>query len=172
MFSGRRTIHPGGRVLRRSSQSPRLQRRASGGVSGALERGWRPVGWTTSQHWACTLVLCAPSVVCSQPPHSARTWGSSNWRLWQGRGDPLGTSTPLRWSNCRTLFPSSLCSRSSPCFPGHLWREGLRCLQGPDPGVPTDHGPWDEELLPDSHEFMLGLPPPLWSLPWDGGSEV
>ena len=46
LFSGRRTIHPGGRVLRRSSQSLRLQRKGRRGVSGALGRGWRPVGWT------------------------------------------------------------------------------------------------------------------------------
>ena len=46
LFSGRRTIHPGGRVLRRSSQSLRLQSKGRREVSGALGRGWRPVGWT------------------------------------------------------------------------------------------------------------------------------
>ena len=44
LFNCRRTIHPG--VLRRSSQSLRLQRKGRQGVSGALGRGWRPVGWT------------------------------------------------------------------------------------------------------------------------------
>ena len=46
LFSGRRTIHPCVRVLRRSSQSLRLQRKGRWEVSGALGRGWRPVGWT------------------------------------------------------------------------------------------------------------------------------
>ena len=46
LFSGRRSIHPGGRVLRRSSQSLRLQSKGRREVSGALGRGWRPVGWT------------------------------------------------------------------------------------------------------------------------------
>ena len=48
LSSSRRTVHPGGRVLRRSSQSPRLQRKGRWGVvvSWAMGRGWRPVGWT------------------------------------------------------------------------------------------------------------------------------
>ena len=46
LFSVRRTIHPCGRVLRRSSQSLRLQSKGRREVSGALGRGWRPVGWT------------------------------------------------------------------------------------------------------------------------------
>ena len=55
-------------------------------------------------------------------------------------------------------LPLPRCSGSSPTFPRCLGR--LRCLQGPDPGVPTDQGPCDEELLSFSCEFMLGLPPP------------
>lgn len=37
-----------------------------------------------------------------------------------------------------------------PSFPTMPYGEGLKCLLGPDPGVPTDEGPWDEELLPNS----------------------
>ena len=91
LFRGRRTIHPGGRVLRRSSQSLRLQRKGRRGVSGLWgEDGglWaglqKALSFSTSQHWACTLVLCVPiSGLLSASPQ-CQDLGSSTWTLCQG----------------------------------------------------------------------------------------
>ena len=54
-------------MLRRSSQSLRLQRKGRRGVSGLWGEGgglWagpqKALSSSTSQHWACTLVLCVP----------------------------------------------------------------------------------------------------------------
>ena len=79
-----------------------------------------------------------------------------------GEGRPpwdLNPSEMEQLQNCVPLFPLL---QKFPSFPRTPQGEGLRCLQGPDPGVPIDQGPWDEELLPNSCEFTLGLPPPLW----------
>ena len=91
LFRGRRSIHPGGRVLRRSSQSLRLQRKGRRGVSGLWgEDGglWaglqKALSFSTSQHWACTLVLCVPiSGLLSASPQ-CQDLGSSTWTLCQG----------------------------------------------------------------------------------------
>ena len=74
-------------------------------------------------------------------------------------GRPPWDPSPSEMEQLEKLgSPLPPCFGSSPTFPRCLGR--LRCLQGPDPGVPTDQGPCDEELLPFSHEFTLGLPPP------------
>ena len=86
-------------------------------------------------------------------------------------GRPPWDPSPSEMEQLEKLgSPLPPCSRSSPTFPRCLGR--LRCLQGPDPGVPTDQGPCDEELLPFSHEFTLGLPPPQGDSRWDGKSGV
>ena len=106
----------------------------------------------------------SPSVVCSWSPHSARTWAappgdSVTQAPLSGEERPPWDPSPSEMEQLQKLgSPLPPCSRSSPTSPRCLGR--LRCLQGPDPGVPTDQGPWDKKLHPDSREFTLGLPRP------------
>ena len=130
-----------------------------GGGLGAMGRGWRPVGWTPEGPVLAPLpALGLPSSrLC---PHQ---WSVLGLPTVPGPGAaPPGdsvTHAPLSgdgrppWG----LSPSES-SGSSPTFLSCLGR--LRCLRGPDPGVRTDQGLWDKELLPDSREFILGSPLP------------
>lgn len=70
---------------------------------------------------------------------------------------PLG---PLRWRQPQTLGPPvPPCTGSAPCSQGH---HGLvRCLQGPQAGVPQTRDLGDGESSPDSFEARLGS-----FLPW------
>ena len=130
----RRTVHPGGHVLRRSSQSLRLQRKGCGGVSGALGRGWQPVGWTPEGPVLAPLTALGlhPSSLC---PHQWSVLGLptvpgpgqlhletlSHRLLCQGRRDPHGTPAPLRWSNCRSWAPLFHPAPEVPQLPPDAW---------------------------------------------------
>ena len=97
---------------------PETSKEGLWGVSGALGRGWRPVGWTQkalflplSQHWGCTLVLCVPisglflaSPLC-QDLGQLYLETLSHRLPCQRMGDPHGTPVPLRWSNWRSWAP-------------------------------------------------------------------
>ena len=118
LSSVRRTVHPGGRVLRRSSQSLRHHRKGGGeslglwGAGGGLWAGLqKALSFSTSQHWACTLVLCVPisglflaSPLC-QDLGQLYLETLSHRLPCQRMGDPHGTPVPLRWSNCRSWAP-------------------------------------------------------------------
>ena len=153
LFSGRRTIHPGGRVLRRSSQSLRLQRKGRrGGSLGLWGEGgglWagpqKALSFSTSRHWACTLVLCVPiSGLLSASPQ-CQDLGQLHLETLSGEGRPPWDPSPPEMEQLQKLVPLF---RKFPSFARMPLGRG--CLQGPDPGVPTDEGPWDEELLPNS----------------------
>ena len=117
LFSGRRTIHPGGRVLRRSSQSLRLQRKGQRGVSGLWgEDGglWagpqKALSSSTSQHWACTLVLCVPiSGLLSASPQCqdlGRLCQGSPWAPLSVEGRPPWDSSPPGMDQLQKLCSS------------------------------------------------------------------
>ena len=143
-----------------------------GGGLGAMGRGWRSVGWTPEgpvlaplpalglpssrlcpHQWS---VLGLPTV---PGPGAAPPGDSVTHAPLSGDGRPPWDPSPSEMEQLQKLgSPLLCCSRSSPTFPRCLGR--LRCLQGPDPGVRTDQGLCDEELLSFSCEFMLGLLPP------------
>ena len=159
-------------MLRRSSQSSRLQRKGRwGGLWGYGERVvacgldpegpvlapltalWLPSSRLCPHQWS---VLGLPTV---PGPGAAPPGDSVTQAPLSGDGRPPWDPSPSEMEQLQKLgSPLPPCSGSSPTFPRCLGR--LRCLQGPDPGVATDQGPWDKELLPDSREFTLGLPPP------------
>ena len=117
LSSSRRTVHPGGRMLRRSSQSLRLQRKGRWGgvVSGLWGEGgglWagpqKALFLPLSQHWGCPQVVCVPISGLFLASPRCQDLGqlhleTPSHRLpCQGMGDPPGAPAPLRGSNCRS----------------------------------------------------------------------
>ena len=77
-------------------------------------------------------------------------------------GRPSGTLAPLRWSHRRCWVPYANPHRKLSSFP----RVPVAVMS---PGDPSQVSPQirelrDEELRPDSFQFMLEPPPPLWRL--------
>lgn len=145
-----------------------------------MGRGWRPVGWTPEgpvlapltalrlpssrlcpHQWS---VLGLPTV---PGPGAASPGDSVTQAPLSGDGRPSWDPSLSEMEQLQKLgSPLHCCSGSSPTFPRCLGR--LRCLQGPDPGVPTDQGPCDEELLSFSYEFTLTGGSPLPRVTPDG----
>ena len=124
------------------------------GEGGGLWAGpQKALSFPTSQRWGCALVLCVP--IGGLLSVSPQRWDLGQLHL------PHGTPVPEMEQLQKLGSPVPRGSGSSP-FPRMLW--GTEMSPGTT-GVPPDQGPWDDELLPNSSEFTLGLPPPLWSFP-------